>query len=139
MATRFYLHNALSTNSGTLPSTEQSTKTAVFNFEAQTTNRSMSTTIGTSQASLTFVNTVTRAANNTCYVTKFISTAINQTGIAANTWTYNFAIKTTNTTTTDDYPTNDTAPKFIPICCYVWRPSTVAKVGNIFDSNSATA
>ena len=138
MATRFYLHDAVSTVSGTLPSTEQSTKTAVFNYEAQTTNRSMSTTIGTAQASKTFVNTTTRAANNTCYVTKFISTPINQAGIAANTWTYNFAVKTSLTTTTDDYPTNDTAPKFIPICCYVWRPSTGAKVGNIFDGNSVT-
>jgi hypothetical protein len=138
LVTRLYLHDALSGVSGTLPTTEQSTKTAVFNYEAQTVNRSMNTTIGTAQASKTFVNTTTRAANNTCYVTKFISDPINQSGIAANTWTYNFAVQISATTPVDDYPTNDTAPKFIPICCYVWRPSTGAKVGNILDGNSAT-
>jgi len=138
MATRFYLHNALSGISGTLPTGEQSSKTAFFNFDTTTNNRSMSTSIGTAQASLTHVNTTQSQANNTCYVTRFVSTAINQTSIAANTWTYNFAVKLSVTTNTDDYPTNDTAPKFIPICCYVWRPSTGVKVGNILDGNSAT-
>ena len=137
MATRLYLHDAASSISGTLPSTEQSTKTAVFNFEAQTNNRSMSTTIGTTQASKTFVNTTTRAANNTCYVTKFISPGLNQTSIAANTWTWNFACKNSNTTPCDDYPVPDTGTT-VPICVYVWRPSTGAKVSNIFDGNTAT-
>jgi hypothetical protein len=138
MVTRLYLHDAASTVSGTLPTTEQSTKTSVFNFEAQTNNRSMNTTIGTAQASKTFTNTTTRAANNTCFVTKFISDPINQSGIAANTWTYNFAAKISVLAPVDDFPTNDTNPRFIPICCYVWRPSTGVKVGNILDGNSAT-
>ena len=100
----------------------------------------MNTTIGTAQASKTFVNTTTRGANNTCYVTKFISDQINQSGIAANTWTLNFAAKNSNTTPCDDYPTGDSSiGKVVPICCYVWRPSTGAKVGNIFDGNSAAA
>lgn len=138
MVTRFYFHNALSTVSGTLPTGEQSTKTAFFNFDTTTNNRSMSTAIGTAQASLTHVNTTQSQANNTCYVTRFVSTPINQTSIAANTWTYNFACKLSVTTNTDDFPTNDTAPKFVPLCCYVWRPSTGTKVGNILDGNSAT-
>jgi hypothetical protein len=99
----------------------------------------MSTSIGTAQASQTFANSTTRATNNTCYVTRFVSTPINQTGIAANTWTYNFACKNSNTTPTDDYPTGDSSiGTKVPICCYVWRPSTGVKVGNIFDGDSAT-
>lgn len=136
MVTRLYLHDALSGVAGTLPTTEQSAKTAVFNFEAQSINRSMNTTIGTAQASKTFVNTTTRATNNTCYVTAFVSDPINQSGIAANTWTYNFAAKNSNTTPCDDYPTFDSS-KVVPGCCYVWRPSTGAKVGNIYDADSA--
>jgi hypothetical protein len=138
LATRFYLHNALSGVSGTLPTGEQSTKTAFFNFDTTTNNRSMDTTIGTAQASLTHTQAAIAGANNTCYVTRFVSTQINQSGIAANTWTYNFAAKVSVTSSVDDFPTNDTAPKFIPICCYVWRPSTGVKVGNILDGNSAT-
>jgi hypothetical protein len=96
----------------------------------------MNTTIGTAQASKTLTNAQTRAARNKFYVTKFISDQINQSGIAANTWTYNFAAKNSNLTPCDDYPCTDAAGSPIPvITCYVWRPSTGAKVGNIIDAS----
>lgn len=136
MTTRFYFHDATSSVSGTLPAATQSASTALLNYEAQTVNRSMNTTIGTAQASKTLVNSTTRAARNKFYVTKFISDPINQSGIAANTWTYNFAAKNSNLTPTDDYPCTDLAGSPIPvITCYVWRPSTGAKVGNIIDAS----
>src|SRR5690348_6645102 len=134
MATRLYLHDAASSVSGTLPSTEQSSRTAALNYEAQTNNRSMNTSIGTSQATKSFVNTASRT-NALGFVTKFISQPINQSGIAANTWTYNFASKNSATTNVDDYPVDDTANHKLPVTCYVWRPSTGAKVGNILDAD----
>lgn len=130
------MHNATSAVSGTLPSTEQSTKTAAANYEAQTTNRSMNTTIGTAQQSLTFVNTSTRT-NATLYCTKFVSANLNQTSIAANTWTYNFAAQTSQVTSITHYPVPSGSDS-VPMCCYVWRPSTGAKVSNIFDGDSSS-
>lgn len=139
MVTRLYLHAALSTISGTLPAASQSTAhTATGNYESQATNRSMDTTIGTAQTNLDFVRAATSSADPKFYITTFISQALNQTSIAANTWQWNFACKNTSTTNCKDYPSNNTDDK-IPICCYVWRPSTGAKVGNILDGVTANA
>lgn len=132
MTTRFYLHSANSTEGGTLPSTEQSTKTSSGNFDAQTVNRSMDTTIGTSQASTTFVLANSQKSDNVFFIAKFISPELNQSSIAANTWTWNFAIKASSSTNVFDYPSNTVNEK-IPLCCYVWRPSSGTKVGNIKD------
>jgi hypothetical protein len=97
----------------------------------------MDTTIGTAQTSQAFTNTAIASNNKKYYVTKFVSQPINQSGIAANTWTYNFAVKTTVNASTDDYPCIDTS-QLVPVTCYVWRPSTGAKVGNIVDGNTAS-
>lgn len=137
MATRLYLHQALSGVTGTLPTTEQSTKTSAFNYEAQTNNRSMNTTIGTAQQTVPMTTVATPTTTDlTCLVTKFISLPLNQTSVAANTWTYNFAVKVSSTTVVRDHPSNATNDR-IPACCYVWRPSTGAKVGNIIDGTTA--
>lgn len=132
--TRLYFHNAVSGITGTLPNAEQSAKTSAANFESPANNRSMDSTIGTAQTSLSFVNTSTRS-NATIYVTKFISPNLNQTSIAANTWTWNFAAQNTNTVL-DDFPTYSSNDR-VPMCCYVWRPSTGAKVSNIFDGDAS--
>lgn len=137
MATRLYLHQTASGVAGTLPTTEQSTKTSAFNYEAQTNNRSMNTTIGTAQQTVQMTSVVTPTqTDNACLVTKFISSPLNQTSVAANTWTYNFSVKVSSTTVVRDHPSNETNDR-IPACCYVWRPSTGAKVANIIDGNTA--
>jgi hypothetical protein len=135
MATRLYFHAAASAVGGTLPTTEQSAKTSIADFESQATNRSMDTTIGVAQATLSYANTTNTGANSIRYVSKFVSAPLDQTSIALNTWRYNFAAKLSRLI--DDYPCNDTSKK-VPICVYVWRPSTGAKVGNIFDTNSTS-
>jgi hypothetical protein len=131
-----YLHVDASSEAGTLPTTEQSTKTANFNFDAQTTNRSMDTTIGSAQTSVS--HTLTTAFNNNTlsFVTKFISPELDQTSVSANTWRYNFSTKHNNLTPCEDYPTPDNAHT-VPICVYVWRPGDGTKVGNILDGNTA--
>lgn len=134
--TRLYLHNALNALSGTFPTTEQSSKTSTVNFEAQTVNRSMNTTIGTSQASLTFVNTTVRN-DEFGYVSKFVSEPLNMTSITAQTWTWNFAAKISAGAPINAYPTPSTSDN-LPVSVYVWRPSTGAKVLNIFDGNTST-
>jgi hypothetical protein len=140
MATRLYLHVDSSTEAGTLPTTEQSSRTAVFNFDAQTVNRLMDTNIGTAQTSVTHQVTTNYGINTLGYVTKFISPELNQTSIAANTWRYNFACKHSSLSVVDDYPiTDDSASPSnnLPITVYVWRPGTGVKIGNIFDSTVA--
>jgi hypothetical protein len=90
----------------------------------------MNTTIGTAQTQLDFVNTAARS-NIFAYVTKFVSANLNETSIAANTWKWNFAAKISNTTPVA-FPTPSTNDR-VPVNVYVWRPSTGAKVGTIFD------
>ena len=136
MATRLYLHDAASAISGTLPSTEQSSRTAAVSIDAQTINRSMNTTIGTAQVvkSATSAN----ATDRIYYITKFVSDNLNQTSIAANTWTYNFAFKIANVSNQicPVFSTGGNEFNHLPITVYVWRPSTGAKVSNILDANS---
>jgi hypothetical protein len=131
MATRLYLHKATSTNTGTLPSTKQSSKTTTGNLDAQTVNRSMDTTIGTSQqtisASVTTVGSISDA-----YITRFLSGPFN-TNITAQTWTINFAIASNSSQWTWIDSSSNGADGGFRVCAYVWRPSTGAKVANIFD------
>lgn len=89
----------------------------------------MSTTIGTAQT--TKAATIGTETNATDFITKFVSTpALPDKVIQANTWSYNFAMKCTDTT-------NYVTPNSVPVTCYVWRPSTGAKVGNICDANGS--
>ena len=97
----------------------------------------MDTTKGTTQTSRSFVNTTDIDNNAIYYVTKFVSPALNQTGISANTWRYNFSTKHSNLSVIDDFPTPDSTST-VPVACYVWRPSNGTKVGNILDGNTGT-
>lgn len=96
----------------------------------------MNTTIGTSQSILAFTTNNTASLQN-YYFTKFVSDPINQTSVAANTWTYNFAARTTNVAGFTNYPVSGTNQP-VRIHVYVWRPSTSTKVGTILDGNTAS-
>lgn len=133
--TRLYFHHATSGVSGTLPNSEQSSRALIFNFDAQSVNRSMNTTIGTAQQALTFATTATRN-DDFGYCTKFISEPLDLTSVSANTWTYNFAALCSNVTVVTFYPVFAANSRTI-VTCYVWRPSTGAKVANIYDGNTS--
>lgn len=133
MTTRFYLHAASSTVSGTLPSTKQSTLATTRNFDVQTVNRIMDTTIGASQSDITASFSTT---SGNMYMSRFVSAPI-YSSPTAQTWTLNFAAWRTVGGGTFNYPAVQTT-HLLPSSLYVWRPSTGALVGYIFDSNSAT-
>lgn len=139
MATSLYFHIALNpAATGTFPSTEQSSATANESpFDAQSVNRYMNTTVGTGQTSLQssasfFTN------GDKVYITKFVSDPLtSNTSIAANTWTYGAGFS--DVSLGGAFPAGNSSGAVFPSTMYVWRPSTGAKVGNIFDGNSATA
>ena len=136
MATRFYFHATTNSTSG-LPTAEQSSLTIDQSAEGGTTsavNRTMNTTIGTSQTSIAQSSIATTAARN-YYYTRFVSQPIFQSSIAANTWTYNFAAKESSTGA--DFPVGGTNQP-VRVNCYVWRPSTSTKIGTILDGNTAS-
>ena len=126
MATKLYFHAASSTVGGTLPTTEQSSLTANANVDPLTTNRSMDTTIGTSQDSLVLTSNAT-TSQQTYYFTRFVSAPLNVTSISANTWTYFYAVKESNASA--NFPVNGSGP--LDINLYVWRPSSGIKFGTI--------
>ena len=134
MVTRLYFHNALSTVAGTLPTTEQSTLTADAQADDATVSHSMNTTIGTSQVALSIPQSST-GATYTYYFTRFISPLLNQTSIAAGTWTFAFAASQGNAL--NNFPV-DGSNKPIKVNCYVWKPSNATKYGTILDGNTAS-
>jgi hypothetical protein len=135
MATKFYLHAAVSGVPGTLPSAEQSSLTAFDNYEAdQSSNRNMDKTIGASQTSLANASNASTSLRD-YYVARWVSPILAQTSISANTWTYNFAAQESNTSA--NHPVSGTNQP-VYVCCYVWKPSNGTKYGNILDGNSAS-
>ncbi len=135
MTTKLYFHNASASITGTLPSSEQSSLTAdsnLFTGEDGTSNRSMNTTIGVSQANLTNASTADTSSHN-YYVARWVSPLIYETNIQAKTWTYEFGAKESNAAA--NWPVSGTA-QAIRVNCYVWKPSDGTKVGTILDGNS---
>lgn len=82
MPTRLYFHAVTDSTSG-LPTSEQSTLTANGTVDAQSTNRSMTITKGTSETSLALATNATTSLQR-YYFSRFVSTPLNQTSVAAN-------------------------------------------------------
>lgn len=133
--TKLYFHEATSTVTGTLPSTSQSAQGApATTADAVTVNRSMNTTIGTTQTSKAISFT---SAQHKVYYTRFVSDTLqSNTTISANTW--NFAFAASEASLSANFPCAGSA-QAINVTCYVWRPGTGTKVGNILDGNSAAS
>ena len=131
MATRLYFHAATDGTSG-LPTTEQSSLTATVNIGSQADNHQMTTTIGASQTEISGITNNASAIN--VYFTKFVSPPLDQTSVAANTWTYNFS--TMEDAIGCNFPVNGSGA--IRVNCYVWRPSNQTTVGTILDGNTAS-
>lgn len=131
--TRYYFH-AASSGLSNLPTAEQSSLTITKSVDAQTVNRTMTETIGTSQTSLVLTSNATTSIQ-TYYFTRFVGPALSGvTQIDANTWTWNYAMKESNTSA--NFPCS-AVNQPIHITAYVWRPGT-GKVGNILDGNTTT-
>jgi hypothetical protein len=124
MVTRLYWHNTSNGTTG-LPTTKQSAQsTAAGNAIATTSNKNMTTTIGTSQTSISY----TPPSNSGyAYFGRWVSDVISQTSIAANTWTFSFGYDSF-------WGTSDTG---VAICIYVWRPTTTTKIATIMDTTNA--
>lgn len=132
MVTRLYLHGGNSTVAGTLPTTEQSTLTSAVNASAQSTNLLMNTSIATGGfAFITYSSTV---STRDIYIGKWVSARLNQTSIAANTWTYYFCANESDLAA--NHPVSG-IDQPVYVNCYVWRPSNGTKVGTILDGNTA--
>jgi hypothetical protein len=128
--TKLYLRNATATIAGTLPSTEQSALTATFQADSFATNRTLSTTKGSSQASLTVTTT---AINPIDYFTKMVSEKyLNQTSIRAGPWQITIAAAEDQSST--NFPVSVSGPTYINL--YVWKTSAGTKTGTILDGVS---
>lgn len=134
MVTRFYTHAASSTATGTLPTTKQSTQTVTTGFDAFTVNRSMDTIVSTGTQTDISATLAGAGSTTTFHMTRFISKPLDQTSIAANTWTISVACWSNSSL--PFYPSRSNS--LIPSCVYVWRPSTGAKIGTVFDGLSST-
>lgn len=142
MTTKLYFHNALTGDTGTLPTAIQSAMNggvASNSVDAATVNRSMDTNIGTSQTSKSFLQGGT--GNNQTffeYFTRFCSSPLQVTSIAANTWTVNYATSTSAASTKVDFPAANLSTPNNNLTLYVWRPSNGTKVGTVFDNTAVT-
>lgn len=116
--TRFYLHNTNNATTG-LPTTKQSAQAVGGSPTAQTVNKNMTTTIGTSQA--TYTNSSSFTGYN--YWGRWVSDTLG-TSITAQTWTFSFAY--------DDAFGN--ISNGVRICIYVWNPGTQTKRGDVCDT-----
>jgi hypothetical protein len=130
--TRFYFHAATSGQTG-LPTTEQSSLTVDNNGDAATVNRTMDTTKGTSQASIS-CNTNASASAQVAHFTRFVSKPFAQTSITAQTWNLSFAVDQSNVNT--NFPVSGSG-KNAWVSAYVWNPGTQTKVGDIIDGVTA--
>lgn len=126
--TKLYLHDAVaSLGTGTLPgSATVSASTPTVTGLGATTNRSMDLVIGGGQASLE-VSTSATKATQTDWIAKFVSRPLASQTIAAQVIRVSYAGSESNTNS--NY--NGGA------CLAVWRPSTGALVGRIFDVTTA--
>lgn len=142
MATKLYFHAAAATVPAnlTFPTTTQSGLTITSSVDAQSVNRTMTTNKGTSQTSLVLTSSAS-VSTLSYYFTRFCSPplygdsasgTLGAPTIVADTWTFSFAASENNANANFPTTTSGTGP----CCCYVWRPSTGAKVGNILISAS---
>jgi len=132
--TKLYHHDPLRTVAvGSLPTTSQSALGAPTSpVDAVTVNRAMDTDKGRLQISKSLSAT---SGNTKQYFTRFVSPGLNQTSIAANTWNFAFACNTN--IATSNFPVTADLGTQVHVTVYVWRPSTGAKVADIFDGTSS--
>lgn len=122
---KLYLHVSTSANapSNGKKSTALPSGTFVGNSGSGFENLSMNGTIGKAQTSKA-ITTLAQTAKQNGYIARFTSPLLAAQTIAANTWTLSMAVQTS---------TANANPFFVG-SIYVWRPSTSAVVGYVYDS-----
>ena len=129
--TKLYFHATINSQTG-LPTTQQSSLTVDNNGDSASTNRTMNTTIGTTQNSIDCATNATTSAQ-VCHFTRFVTRTFSNTSISANTWNLAFGAEQDNVNA--NFPVSGSG-KSTFISAYVWNPSTQTKVGNIIDGSS---
>jgi len=127
--TKLYLHDAAVSVGGVLPATgsSQSATTPTRTATGAGTNRLMDKTIGVAQTSVT---TNVTAGDTTVWHRRYVTPSLQAQPIPAGNWTIDAAssesVATVNAT-------------FNGGVLYLWRPSTGARVGYIFDQPTVGA
>ena len=136
---RFYFHSTFYSVAGILPTTNQSSMAVDYNVDLISNSRTMDRTRSTTlQKSLSKSISSAWFTTSNYYITRFISPILGQFSIAANTWKYSISAVNTSSPSTDKAPTRtNTNPGPIHINVYVWRPSTGAKIGTIYDGDTS--
>lgn len=124
MTTKLYLHAASHALTGTFPTGEQSSATPSWSATGAATLRTMNTTIGTAQTSLSG----TSLANTSLqlpFMGFFVSPPLNGNQSVTAVFRLNVALTQSNT--------QMNLGQYLTTCLYVWRPSTGAVVGKLLD------
>lgn len=127
MPIKLFFHNASNTLTGTFPTAEQSSRTAVATATGANTLRTMDNRVGVSQASLTAT-----MLNNTNVQDLFMGFFCSQPlygaqTVGGGTWRLNVA----------DNESSTNANAWVDgVNIYVWRPSTGVRIGTILDSSN---
>ena len=126
MATKFYLHDAATTDTGTLPSGFNSingTQTSSVNVPGADTDRQADTTIGVAVQNSGALTTLANTNAQRSMLRRFVSSPIAAQTIASQVLTYGVAANESNTNSN------------FGLECRIglWRPSSGALVGMIKD------
>lgn len=121
MTQKFYLHNATSGVSGTLPTATQSGTTANVTATGFSTPRAMDGTIGTSQTSASLTTLASTSQQFNAYRIFCSSPLAAQTVTASGLWTLQLGLSQSNTS----------SAYAVGAYLYFWRPSTGAVVVKI--------
>lgn len=118
---KFYLHDAATNNTGTLPgaSTLDASSPTVTATGAST-NRDATGSLGATQTSIAVATNATTSAQSAWH-RRFLSYPIAAQTIAAQTITFSMACEE-----------NNASANYLPTCgVYLWRPSTGTKIGTL--------
>lgn len=126
MVTRFYFHDATSTNTGTMPGAGTSASSTVPDWVyLDGLMRAMDGTIGTAQTSKGFT-TAAQTTTQAGMIVRFVSAPIAAQSLASQGITYSAAHSESSTS-------SDFLPSFV---LSLWRPSSGAYVATLYDGPS---
>ena len=129
--TRLYFHNASLSIPGSLPTNEQSTKTSGNTWTGSTTLRTMNTTIGSSQ--VTVSDTISTDISETSvdgFVRFFSTSPIGSPVTISGFLTLNIATSVSNSSNAN---ANDWDISWLNL--YVWRPATNTKISTLYQGS----
>lgn len=131
MATRFYFHAAANGLSGTFPSGENSSMTADVTATGANTLKSLTTSIGSLQDSISFSSNATTSTQK-IFLGFFCTPALDaQTIPQFTTISVNMALSESNANMNIGGGATNSTMHFP---CYIWRPSTGALITTLVDT-----